>query len=84
MHLNGKMLTDEQKAYILVALIHSLKPGYLSGTVLGYGLDDWGLSPSRGCEFFSSQPHPDRFWDSPNLLSNGYRRFFPGGKAAGP
>jgi len=24
-------------------------------------------------EFFSSPPHPDRFWRSPSLLSNGYQ-----------
>jgi hypothetical protein len=26
---------------------------------------------------------PDRLWGPPNLLYNGYRRLFPGGKAAG-
>jgi hypothetical protein len=26
---------------------------------------------------------PDRLWGPPNLLYNGYRELFPGGKAAG-
>jgi hypothetical protein len=42
-----------------------------------YGLDDGGSSPGRGWEFFSSPPRPDRLWDPPSLLSNGYRRLFP-------
>jgi hypothetical protein len=44
--------------------------------VLGYGLDDWGLIPSRCWEFFSKLSHPERLWGPPSLLSNG-------GKAAG-
>jgi hypothetical protein len=31
---------------------------------------------------FTSPRRPDRLWDPPNLLSNGYRRFFPVAKAA--
>jgi len=38
-----------------------------------------GLSPGRGCEFFSSHLHPDWFWEPPSLLSNGYQGFFPWG-----
>jgi len=34
-------------------------------------------------EFFYSPPRPDRLWGPPSLLSNGYRGFFHGGKAAG-
>jgi hypothetical protein len=42
----------------------------------GGGGGDW--------EFFSSTPCPDRLWDPPSLLSNGYRGdSFHGGKAAG-
>jgi len=28
-----------------------------------------GLSPNRGCEFFSLLPHPDLVWGPPSLLS---------------
>jgi hypothetical protein len=42
-----------------------------------------GSSPGRGWEFFSSPPPPNRLWNSHSLLSNGYREFFPWGKAAG-
>jgi hypothetical protein len=33
-----------------------------------------GSIPGRGREFFSSPPRPDRLWDPPSLLANGYRR----------
>jgi hypothetical protein len=36
-----------------------------------------GSIPSRGWEFFSSPPRPDRPWGPPNLPSNGYRGLFP-------
>jgi len=42
-----------------------------------------GSIPGGGWEFFSSTPCPDRLWDSPSLLPNGYQGFFPGSKAAG-
>jgi hypothetical protein len=29
------------------------------GIVPGYGLDNWGSSPGRDWEIFSSPPHPD-------------------------
>jgi hypothetical protein len=32
-----------------------------------------GLIPGRGKRFFSSPQRPDRLWDPPSLLSNGYR-----------
>jgi hypothetical protein len=31
----------------------------------------------------TSQPHPERLWGPPSLLSNGYQGSFLGGKAAG-
>jgi len=34
-------------------------------------------------EIFSSPRRPDRLWDPPSLLSNGYRGSYRGGKAAG-
>jgi hypothetical protein len=43
---------------------------------LGCGVDDRGSITGRGSEFFSSLPHPDRFWGPPRLLSNGLQRQF--------
>jgi len=37
------------------------------------------IGVSRGWEFFSSPPRPDRLWGPPSLLYSGYRRFFPWG-----
>jgi hypothetical protein len=42
----------------------------ISGIALGYRLNDQGSSPSRGWEFLSSPPRPDRLWGPPSLLSN--------------
>jgi hypothetical protein len=44
-------------------------------TLIGYGLDGWGLIPGRG-RFF---PSPERL-RPPSLLYNGYQWFFPQGK----
>jgi hypothetical protein len=41
------------------------------GVATGYGLDGPGSIPSRVKIYFSPQ-HPDRLWDPPSLLSNGY------------
>ena len=46
------------------------------GIATRYGLDGPGSNP----EIFGTRP--DRPWDPPSLLYNGYR-VFPGGKAAG-
>ena len=45
-----------------------------------YGLDGLGIEFRWGARFFCTCP--DRPWDPPSLLYNGYR-VFPGGKAAG-
>jgi hypothetical protein len=51
------------------------------GIATGYGLDDQGVRVRVpvGSRIFSSLRRPDRLWDPPNLLSNGYRWFFPRG-----
>jgi hypothetical protein len=51
----------------------------------GYGLDDRrvGVRVPVGLRIFFSPCLPDRLWGPPNLLSNGYRWLFPGGKAIG-
>jgi hypothetical protein len=41
--------------------------------VMGYRLDEHGSITGRGKKFFSIAQGPDRFWDPPSLLSNGYR-----------
>jgi hypothetical protein len=55
------------------------------GIATGYGLNDRGVGVrgSVGSRMFPSSRRPDRLWGSPSLLSNGYRRLFPVGKAAG-
>jgi hypothetical protein len=51
----------------------------------GYWLGDRGVGVwvPVGSEIFFSPYRPDRLWGPSNLLSNGYWRFFPWGKAAG-
>src|SRR5215467_7877592 len=49
------------------------------GIAIGYGRTVRGSNPGWG-EIFRTCP--DRPWDPPSLLYNGYR-VFPGGKAAG-
>jgi hypothetical protein len=55
------------------------------GIATGYGLDDReaGVRVPVRSRIFTSPCRPDRLCGSPNLLSNGYRGLFPGGKAAG-
>jgi len=50
---------------------------------LGYVLDGRGSITGRGRDFSSLPPRPDRLWGTSSLLSNGYRRLFPWGKAVG-
>lgn len=51
---------------------------------IGYGLErPENVSPKREkCLFFIFPKRLSRFWCPPNLLFNGYRRSFPGVKAA--
>jgi hypothetical protein len=51
------------------------------GIATGYGLDDRGIGIQVPAEsrIFSSPRRPDRLWDPPNLLSNGYLQLFPRG-----
>ena len=52
------------------------RPGSIVVIANGYGLDGLGIESQWGRDF----PHcPDRPWDLPSLLYNGYR-VFPGGK----
>jgi hypothetical protein len=59
--------------------------GGSSSSIFSYGLDDRGVGVRIpvGVRIFTSPNRPDRLWVPPNLLSNGYRGPFPGGKAAG-
>jgi hypothetical protein len=58
---------------------------HIVGIETSYGLDDrgFGVRVTVGSGIFSTQRRPNRLWSTPNLLSNGYRGLFSGGKAAG-
>jgi hypothetical protein len=51
--------------------------------VSDYGLDDRGSIPDRGRRFFLYPLRPDRLWDPPSLLYNGYRGSFSRGVKCG-
>jgi hypothetical protein len=55
------------------------------GIETGYGLDDrgTGIRVPIVSSIFVSPYRPDRLWGPPNLLYNGYRELFPGGKETG-
>jgi hypothetical protein len=46
------------------------------GIATSYRLDRLGSIPGRGKRFFITKQRPDRLWDPPSLLSNGYRGLF--------
>jgi hypothetical protein len=48
-----------------------------------YNIKVVGFRGPVGSRIFSSPRRPDRFCGPPNLLSNGYRGSYPGGKATG-
>jgi hypothetical protein len=48
-------------------LTENMKPGYLSGSALGYGI------------FLFTNVSSDRLWGPPSLLSNEYQGLFPWG-----
>jgi hypothetical protein len=54
------------------------------GIATSYGLEGRGVGVRVPVwsRIFSSPHRPNRLWGPPNLLSNGYRGSFPGGKAA--
>jgi hypothetical protein len=49
------------------------------GIATAYGLDDQGVGVRVpvGAIIFTAPCRPDRLWDPPSLLSNGYRGHFP-------
>jgi hypothetical protein len=55
------------------------------GIATSYWLDDRGVGVRVpvGSRIFTSPCRSDRLWGPSSLLSNGYRGFFIGGKAAG-
>jgi hypothetical protein len=55
------------------------------GITTSYWLDDRGVGfrVQGGSRIFTSPCRLDRLWGLLNLISNGYRRLFPGGKAVG-
>jgi hypothetical protein len=60
--------------------------GVAVSIVSDYGLDDKAIevrSPAEEKEFFLYPLCPDRLWDPPSLLSNGYRGSFPRGVKRG-
>jgi hypothetical protein len=63
----------------------SWKRGSAGGIATGYGLVDRGVRVrvSVGLRIFTSSYRRGRLWGTPNLLSNGYFGFFPGGGGGG-
>jgi hypothetical protein len=71
--------------YYLLPTSSTVSRDSIIGIAAGCGLNDRGVGVrvAVATRFSSSPGYPDRFLGSPSLLSNGYRGFFPGVKAAG-
>jgi hypothetical protein len=71
---------------IYIYIRHMITDGdSIVGIATGYGLDDReiGVRVPVGSRIFASAYRPERLWGPPNLLYNGYRELFLGGKVAG-
>jgi hypothetical protein len=70
---------------IIFSNLLSLEPDSVVGITTDYGMDGEGVGVRVPVwsKIFSTPRLPDRLWGPPNLLPNGYRGSFPGGKAAG-
>jgi hypothetical protein len=68
------------QVYIYTVIVISSRDGVV-GIATSYELDDRGVGVRIpvGWRIFSSPNRPDRLWGPHNLLSSGYRGFFPRG-----
>jgi len=73
---NGQLFRNNQQVHFYVLVYSFKRPGSSVGIATGYGLDGPVSNLGRG-EIFRTCP--DRPWDPPSLLCNGYR-VFPGCK----
>jgi hypothetical protein len=62
---------------VLYARCYRLPLNRLFDITTDCGLGIRGSIPRRGKTFFSTSQRPDRLWDPPSLLSNGYWELFP-------
>jgi hypothetical protein len=71
--------------FLKSSIAHDRSRSSAVGIADGCRLDDRGVGVRVpvGSIIFTSPYRPDRLWGPPNILSNGHRVSFPGGKAAG-
>jgi hypothetical protein len=52
---------EEWFLFYLICMLNKcmLEPDSSVSIAMGYGLDSWGLIPSKGKRFFSTSQHPD-------------------------